>query len=93
MAHQNSNQGKASGRPGTKTARSPRGAAVADPHPSTEEHYNRIARPGGANPPRDDTARIAVASHDGGPEPRPENVETEGLGGRPRYASRRKVDG
>jgi len=50
---------------------------VADPHPATEEHYDRQQRPGGANPPRDDIGPNS-GRHDGGPRPKPRNVEDEG---------------
>ena len=47
---------------------------VADPHPSNEEHYDKKARPGGANPP-DRTIEPNDAVHDGKggkrPPPRP----------------------
>jgi hypothetical protein len=49
---------------------------VADPHPSTEEHYERQRRPGGANPPRDDIGPNP-AKHDGHSQPKPKNVESE----------------
>lgn len=48
---------------------------VADPHPSTEEHYDRQRRPGGANPPRGDIGPNP-ARHDGHPKPKPENAES-----------------
>jgi hypothetical protein len=49
---------------------------VADPHPSTEEHYDRIRRPGGANPPKKDLGPNP-SIHNGKPEKRPRNAETE----------------
>lgn len=48
----------------------------ADPHPSTEEHYDRERHPGGAHPP--DEARDCGpndAVHHGTAEPRPRNAE------------------
>lgn len=47
---------------------------VADPHPSTEEHYQKQSEPGGANPPKKDIGPNPGA-HDGHPRPRPVNVE------------------
>lgn len=47
---------------------------VADPHPSTEEHYDQQRRPGGANPPSDDIGPNP-ARHDGKPRPKPRNAE------------------
>lgn len=45
---------------------------VADPHPSDEEQYGRIRRPGGARPPRETVDIGANAwAHDGNPIPRP----------------------
>ncbi|SMQ66210.1 hypothetical protein SAMN06295905_1423 [Devosia lucknowensis] len=48
-----------------------------DPHPSSEEHYERQERPGGARPPRD---RVGTnpAVHDGAPQKRPDNAENRG---------------
>lgn len=50
--------------------------APADPHPSDEEHYDQIKRPGGANPPKGTDAGIEVGRHDGKPKARPDNAET-----------------
>ncbi|MET3925911.1 hypothetical protein ABIE28_002020 [Devosia sp. 2618] len=46
---------------------------VADPHPATEEHYDRIPHPGGANPPKAPDTGPNSYAHDGGPPPRPHN--------------------
>ena len=51
---------------------------VADPHPSTEQHYDRIKGPGGANPPKKDLGPNP-SIHNGTAPPRPKNVEG-GLG-------------
>lgn len=48
-----------------------------DPHPSNEEHYDRQERPGGARPPRNDIG-ANDAIHDGEPQPKPDNAESEG---------------
>jgi hypothetical protein len=50
---------------------------VADPHPATEQHYDRQERPGGANPPRKDIGPNS-GKHDGKAPPKPRNVEDEG---------------
>ncbi len=50
--------------------------AVADPHPSTEEHYDRIRHPGGANPPKKDLS-TSVGRHDGTAPPPPRNADNE----------------
>lgn len=51
---------------------------VADPHPSNEEHYDRIRHPGGAKPPNEtrDLGKNTWA-HEGTPQPRPRNAEKE----------------
>lgn len=50
-----------------------------DPHPSSEEHADKQARPGGARPPRNGTGPND-AVHDGKPQRRPDNVENGGRG-------------
>jgi hypothetical protein len=47
---------------------------VADPHPSTEEHYDRVRHPGGAHPPRKDLS-TSVGRHDGSAPPPPDNAD------------------
>jgi hypothetical protein len=42
---------------------------VADPHPSNEEHYDREAKPGGADPPKKDLGANPHI-HDGKPRRR-----------------------
>ena len=59
-----------------QTSRGTGGKAVADPHPSNEEHYDRIRHPGGAHPPKKDLS-TAVSRHDGEPPPRPRNADNE----------------
>lgn len=49
---------------------------VADPHPATEEDFDRQERPGGARPPRRDIGPNS-GKHDGTAPPRPRNVENE----------------
>lgn len=52
---------------------------VADPHPSNEEHPYRARNPGRPNRPVED--RVIGPNnriHDGNPQPRPRNAETEG---------------
>lgn len=44
---------------------------VADPHPATEEHYDRIPHPGGANPPKEPRVGPNSYAHDGTSPPRP----------------------
>lgn len=46
---------------------------VADPHPATEEHYDKIPHPGGKHPP--DAHEIGPNSyaHDGKAPPRPQS--------------------
>jgi hypothetical protein len=51
---------------------------VADPHPSDEEHYDRIPRPGGTNPPERPSIGPNPGRHDGAAGRPPRNVETEG---------------
>lgn len=46
---------------------------VADPHPSTEEHYDKIPRPGGTKPPKAPDIGPNSYAHDGKPPPRPKN--------------------
>jgi hypothetical protein len=60
------------------TGRGSGSEAVADPHPSTEEHYDRIRHPGGAKPPNEthDVGQNTWA-HDGTPQPRPRNADNE----------------
>jgi hypothetical protein len=50
--------------------------AVADPHPSTEEHYDLIRHPGGANPPKKDLS-TAVSRHEGVARPPPRNADND----------------
>lgn len=50
---------------------------VADPHPATEEHYDRQKSPGGARPPRTDIGPN-TGKHDGSAPPKPRNAEDEG---------------
>lgn len=38
---------------------------VADPHPSTEENYDKIPRPGGSNPPKESDPGANSYVHDG----------------------------
>lgn len=42
---------------------------VADPHPSTEEDYDKIPHPGGARPPRDKGIGPNPDVHEGKAEP------------------------
>ena len=46
---------------------------VADPHPATEEDYDRKSRPGGAKPPRKPNVGPNTYAHDGTAPPRPNN--------------------
>lgn len=46
---------------------------VADPHPSTEEHYDQIERPGGARAPKGSDVGANSYAHDGKAAPRPKN--------------------
>ena len=50
---------------------------VADPHPSNEEHPYRAPHPGGTRPPKGTTQRVNDATHDGTPQRRPDNAETD----------------
>jgi len=47
---------------------------VADPHPSNEEHYDRVKHPGGANPPKKDLGPNP-SIHNGKAPKRPRNAE------------------
>lgn len=44
---------------------------VADPHPATEEDYDKIPRPGGAKPPKGSDIGPNTYAHDGAAPPRP----------------------
>jgi hypothetical protein len=55
---------------GVRTARK---NDVADPHPSTEEHYDQIERPGGVKPPKGSDTGVNSYAHDGKAPPRPKN--------------------
>jgi hypothetical protein len=46
---------------------------VADPHPATEEDYDRIPRPGGTNAPDGPDIGANSYAHDGKAPPRPKN--------------------
>lgn len=46
---------------------------VADPHPSTEEDYDKIARPGGTETPHSRDIGPNSYAHDGKAPPRPKN--------------------
>lgn len=46
---------------------------VADPHPSTEEDYDKIPRPGGTNRPKGPDIGPNSYAHDGKAPPRPKN--------------------
>ena len=46
---------------------------VADPHPATEEDYDRIPRPGGNNAPDGPDIGANSYAHDGKAPPRPKN--------------------
>jgi hypothetical protein len=46
---------------------------VADPHPSTEEDYDKIPQPGGVKPPKGSDIGPNSYTHDGTPPPRPHN--------------------
>ncbi|HHY48538.1 MAG TPA: hypothetical protein GYA10_02160 [Alphaproteobacteria bacterium] len=56
----------------TRSGTTAAGLDVADPHPSDEERYGLIQRPGGARPPR---LALDIGpnpwAHDGNPIPRP----------------------
>lgn len=43
---------------------------VADPHPATEENYDKIPRPGGSSPPKERDPGPNSYKHDGTPPPR-----------------------
>jgi hypothetical protein len=46
---------------------------VADPHPSTEEDYDKIPRPGGTKTPEGPDIGPNSYAHDGKAPPRPKN--------------------
>jgi hypothetical protein len=46
---------------------------VADPHPSTEEDYDKIPRPGGTKSPKGPNIGANSYAHDGKAPPRPKN--------------------
>lgn len=46
---------------------------VADPHPSTEEDYDKVPRPGGAETPKAPYIGPNSYAHDGKASPRPKN--------------------
>lgn len=46
---------------------------MADPHPATEEDYDRIPRPGGNNAPDGPDIGANSYAHDGKAPPRPKN--------------------
>ena len=46
---------------------------VADPHPATEEDYDKIARPGGTTAPDGPDIGANSYAHDGKAPPRPKN--------------------
>lgn len=50
---------------------------VADPHPSTEEDYNKIPRPGGAKPPKGPAIGPNSYVHDGTAPPHTKNKGSE----------------
>ena len=45
---------------------------VDDPHPATEEHYDRIEHPGGARPPTGPNIGPNSYVNDGTPKPKPD---------------------
>lgn len=47
---------------------------VADPHPSTEEDYDKIPSPGGTKTPKGPDIGPNSYAHDGNPPPRPRNT-------------------
>jgi hypothetical protein len=57
--------------PDRELAKKPKSKAPADPHPSDEEHYDRIEWPGGARPLGKDIGPNP-AVHTGRPEPKPQ---------------------
>lgn len=46
---------------------------VFDPHPSTEEEYDKISRPGGAKPPKGPDVGANSYAHDGKAPPHTKN--------------------
>jgi hypothetical protein len=46
---------------------------VADPHPATEEDYDKIPHPGGSKAPREADPGANSYTHDGNAPPRPKN--------------------
>jgi hypothetical protein len=46
---------------------------VADPHPATEEDYDKKPRPGGTTPPKGPDIGPNSYAHDGKAPPRPKN--------------------
>ena len=46
---------------------------VADPHPATEQDYDKIPKPGDTNPPKGPDIGPNSYAHDGTPPPRPKN--------------------
>jgi hypothetical protein len=46
---------------------------VADPHPATEEEYDKIPHPGGANPPDPHAPGANSYTHNGKAPPRPQS--------------------
>ena len=50
---------------------------VADPHPSTEEDYDKIPRPGGAKPPKGPDIGPNSYAHNGTAPPAPKNKGAE----------------
>ena len=46
---------------------------VADPHPATEEDYDKIPNPGGKRPPKDPDIGPNSYAHKGTAPPRPDN--------------------
>lgn len=46
---------------------------VADPHPATEEDYDKISKPGGTKAPDGPDIGANSYAHDGKAPPRPEN--------------------
>jgi len=50
---------------------------VADPHPSTEEDYDKIPRPGAPKPPKGPDIGPNSYAHDGMAPTRPKNKSSE----------------
>lgn len=50
---------------------------VADPHPSTEIHYDKKPRPGGARNPKGADIGPNSYAHDGKAPPRPKHTGTD----------------